>query len=262
MAVVRLSYTPAESAATVTAVRIYTDPARTGTPFASGVPVLASGVWTFSPDLPDGAYYTAWAVTDSTGSFTDGDDFFFVQFGEVVPNSQVVSLAEVRAHLNITTKTNDSELIALVGAAVEVIGDYVGTPLVPTSVTETLPRGSTLILGSSNVRSLTSVTQDGTAVTAYTLAPGGLLTTTNGYYGYGGTVTVTYVAGFARLPAAVRHAVLIVVGRLWETQRGNAPSALPSSDFADSGFSTGGLPLLPPLAVTLLQPYRRGVRVA
>lgn len=258
MAVVRLSYAPALAGATVTAVRLYTEPARTGVPTASGVPVLVAGVWTFSPDLPDGDYYTAWDVTDSSGSFTDADDFFYVLFGEVVPNSQAVSMADVRSHLNIKTKVSDVELLTALIAAVEVVAFHVGAPLVPQTRTETHRRTGTVILGSSYVRSLTSVMQDGLAVSGFTLVPGGMLTVP---VGSGGSLTVTYVAGFDRLPMAVRLATLIVVGRLWETQRGNGPSALPE-DLNEPFTAPGGLPLLPPRAQTLLEPYRRGVLVA
>jgi hypothetical protein len=255
----RLSYSPAEAGASVTAVRLYDTPARTGVPVFQGVPTLNGGVWTFSADLEDGDYYSAFDVTDSTGAFTDDDDFFYVLSGEVVPGSQVVSMAEVRAHLNLPDKHHDAELVLHVAAAVEVLSEYVGSPLLPTPVTETHPRAGTVILRNSRAVSIASVTDAaGAAVPGYSLQPGGLLT--GGYGGYG-TLTVTYVAGFDRVPAALRLAVLIVAARLWETQRGAQPLPVLGGD-EDPFTNPGGLPLLPPRAETLLAPYRRSASVA
>ena len=83
MAVVRLSYSPAEPAATVTEARLYTHPSRSGDPVVSGTPLLQAEVWTYSPDVADGLYFTAFDVTDSTGSFTDRKGVLQVLDGDI-----------------------------------------------------------------------------------------------------------------------------------------------------------------------------------
>lgn len=166
----------------------------------------------------------------------------------------LMTLAEAKAHLNITGTAHDAELPVFMEAATAPIEQHVG-PVVVRTVTTTGQHGTTIL--EAPVASLTSVTNGGVTVpaTGYVLdADSGLIV------GRLNGATITYTAGRSPVPEAIRLAALIVLARLWETQRGNAPSALPSSDAPDGGFSTGGLPLLPPLAVALLEPYRRGQR--
>lgn len=178
-----------------------------------------------------------------------------VSAGTIVP-----ALGDLKEHLNITSATHDVELQHMLDAAVQVVEGYVGR-LNERSVTETHRNGSgggPLVLRESPVVSVLSVASaDGTTYAAadYDLdGPAGMLHVAGGYGRWPRGVTVTYLAGRSELPAAIRLAVLIVAGRLWETQRGNAPSALPVSD---DGFTAdpGGLPLLPPRARELLRPY-------
>jgi len=177
------------------------------------------------------------------------------------------TLADLKAHLNVTSTSQDAELVRFLDAAVGTVENIVG-PLASRSVTEIHERASdVIVLRQRPVQSVTSVAPYGWAgagvpvvATTYRLdGPTGLLYL---QYATSAPVQVTYVAGYATVPEAISTAVLVVAGRLYETQRGNAPSALPASDFDPNAFGTGGLPLLPPLAVTLLEPYRRGPTVA
>lgn len=166
------------------------------------------------------------------------------------------TLADLKSHLNITDPSQDSELLTMLDAAVDVVEGYVGE-LDSASVTETHYGGGTvLVLRRPPVLSVTSVTMNGAATTAYVLdGAAGLL---RGQFS--GDTVVTYTTGRAVVPPAVRLAVLVVAGRLWETQRGNAPSALPFSDDAGA-VDPGGLPLLPPRARELLSGYVYGPTV-
>lgn len=195
-----------------------------------------------------------------------------------IPASSVApTLDELKAHLNITSATHDDELLSILDAAVEVVEGYVG-PLDGQTVTEryynrnpALP----LLLRQYPVQAVTSISDvDGNVFEAdsYTVDldtgrvwlarwGGGLRSWSFWGPGVGLDVTVTYTTGRTSLPASIRLAILIVAARLWETQRGNAPSALPVSD-DPSGLDPGGLPLLPPRAQELLRQYLRGPVVA
>lgn len=62
-------------------------------------------------------------------------------------------------------------------------------------------------------------------------------------------------SAWAAFPPELRLAVLVVTRRLWETQRGNSRGMVG----VDGGEPppTLALPLLPPLAQTLIEPHRR-----
>ena len=178
-----------------------------------------------------------------------------------------VTLANLRDHLDVKATTADAELLRFLAAAINNVEKIVG-PLGVRNVTEYHQSpGSVIILRQSPVVSITQVRPFGWAGAGIALlaatyrldADAGLLHLQN--YA-SGEVEVTYVAGRTTVPEDIDTAVMIVAGRLWETQRGNSPSALPPAEFGGGAFSTGGLPLLPPLAVSLLEPYRRGPQVA
>ncbi len=172
------------------------------------------------------------------------------------------TLADLKTHLNIpaTVTRDDAEMTGHLAAAVNVVESIVG-PLAPVTVTETVTaRAGTAILSRSPVSGVTSLTtRAGSTVDTFTLnGPAGLLTGLS----VSGSLRVTYTAGRDVLPNALRLAVLAVAARLWETQRGNAParSALPGGE--DTFTNLGGLPLLPPVAQALLEPYRQASGIA
>lgn len=242
MAVVRLSYTPAEAGATVTGVRVYPDPDRTGTPSASGIPTLTTGVWTFSPDLADGDYYTAWDVTDSTGSFTDADDFFYVLHGEVAPASTVVSMAELREVVGELTKDSDPLLLRLLQATVRHVQRRYG--LLPAEVEPVVvdrPTG-TVVLPHSHVDAV-SVTRHGEPVPVTVNRAAGLV------YGVGyGPVTITYSV---EVGEDVKRAVLYAVQHAYESQQGAVP--VPFNSGGDETFTTSRGFFLPNRSKELLE---------
>jgi len=163
-----------------------------------------------------------------------------------VPLTEVVSLDEVKAELNIPSSNtdDDTELSGYIDAATTII-EFLCGPVVPAEYTETHDGGSPVIfLKRRPVLSVATVTEY--TPTAYPLTEeplGGSYTT----YGYRmdaekGTllrtsaaiptrfapgvqnVTVTYTAGRAAVPANIRGAALELVRTQWQPQQsGNLP---------------------------------------
>lgn len=176
---------------------------------------------------------------------------------ESLASPAIVSLAEVKDHLNLTVTTYDEELRAAILAASAWVEERIG-PVARRTVVETLtPASGRLILSHAPVISLTSV------VGAY--GAGGTWTVGNLYldgaagivdtgYGvpFGQTVTVTYVAGRAIVPPPVQWATKELVAWLWDTQRGPAQSSPAQADLGD--FS-GPMPTVPHRIEQALAPY-------
>lgn len=181
-----------------------------------------------------------------------------------------LTLAEVKTHLNISDTSADAELPGFIDAAQQVVEDYIGTPLTSASASESYYglNGPTVVLRRYPITDLTAITA-ATLTDAYgtltTFTPAtdllvdgttGLLRRTSGGY-FTGTLTVTYAAGHADLPPAIRMGWLEVIRDLWQqTQRGAA--ALPLSGMGDDL----GMSAPTPRWRLLLAPYARGSRVA
>lgn len=138
----------------------------------------------------------------------------------------VVTVAEVKTHLNITGGSSDTELQTFLDSAEALISRRVG-PLTSTATTYRVDGGTdTLSLPVTPAISLTSVTPvNGTALTLADLD----LDTATGLVRYlaGGTFTaarytVVYNAGRASVPDDLKMAVKELVRHLWRTQRGSA----------------------------------------
>lgn len=166
--------------------------------------------------------------------------------------AEIVTLAELKAHANIPAgnTTSDVELDLLRLAAQEAVEGLVG-PVVWRSFTETVRHsGGVVVLRHAPVAEVTSFTAAGTAVTGYTLdGPAGLLTGVTA----SGDLSITYSAGRSTVPPAIKVATLIIGRHLWDTQRGNAPSALPTVDETAPQFGVGYA--IPNRAMDLLAPF-------
>lgn len=168
-----------------------------------------------------------------------------------------VGLAEVKAHLNITTSNNDAELTAMLARAQATLGERVG-PVLPTTITDEVHTGpGPLVLDRFPVISVTSATSGGLPVTGLDLdrTTGELF----GAFGYASRgVRVTYVAGWDPLPADLEMALLELVAHFWDTQRGGGserPSFPGEADDEDSGSAASGY-LLPYRVTSLLKPHK------
>ena len=225
--------TPASISVTVTDPDGLTSTS-TPTPSATGVypvdtPATKEGIW------------FAVATTTSPNDVSPAQSFYVDATASTVAP---VSLADAKEHLRITSTGHDTQLAKFIVAALKAVEDYTGRTWVRTVFTETYDgRGCDIILRHSPVRSVTSVTENGTALTvgSYFLRSDAAIlvrgTTTAVFEWAPGTqnISVTYVASPQAVPWQVRHGILETVRELWESQRGN--SNMP--DGAEFEFATG-----------------------
>jgi uncharacterized phiE125 gp8 family phage protein len=147
-----------------------------------------------------------------------------------VAATDVITLAEAKEQLNITSTADDAELAGFISGVSEAVEDYAGA-VVQRTVTETFDGGrSTVLLTRTPVASVTSVTDNGTVLDAsgYEVSKSGVLTRVAGqgtlpFLPGTQSVEVVYVAGVAASTAAapwrVKLAAKIILQHLWETQR-------------------------------------------
>lgn len=171
----------------------------------------------------------------------------------------VLTLPDVKAHLNITTASEDTKLAAMIAAAEAAIAERVG-PLEPASRTvRVTPYGRTLFVPSPAV-SLTSVTDaDGTATDTndlHLVTRSGMVTRNDGGLFGARWYTITYQWGRATCPDDLKLAAMEMVRHLWTTQRG--PSRRPGSTDSDATANTipGAAYLLPFRVSELIAPHR------
>lgn len=137
----------------------------------------------------------------------------------------VLSLADAKTYLNISTTASDTELQGFIDAAEAAIGARCG-PLAATSRTARIDGDGSLslLLPSCPVASLSTVTpSEGAAVvlTDLHLNPdAGVVTRNDGSSFPARYYDVTYSAGRASVPLDLLLAVKELVRHLWETQRG------------------------------------------
>jgi hypothetical protein len=220
-----------------------------------------------------GAYRYVWTTT-SPASSSEGT--FYVE----AVSSLIVGISDIRTHINTTglEKTGDAELLNFAATAQAMVENITG-PIVPQTFTETFDGGQVrLILSEYPVLSIASVVENsqGTASTLAELAAPYSDTTGLSYrvdYSIGtltrwsgtmqtkwaaglGTVTVTYTAGRAGLPADVRMAVLRLVEHLWTSQQGRGPTRGGSPDIPAAGHA------MPWFVEELLQPHTKAPFIA
>ena len=194
-----------------------------------------------------GRYEDTWTATVGGLTAKFGPDVFHVRAAAPGP---IVSLADVRRHLTIRNLDpgRDEQLRDFLDAATDLAEDYTGRTYRRATFVETYDGGGALIaLLHTPVASITSIVQNGTAVTQYVLDPiAGTLsrgTISAPYAWIDGiqNITVTSVAGGPVVKPRVRLGVLELTRHLWETQRGgsNLPRQAGAGDDWDprSGYS-------------------------
>jgi hypothetical protein len=225
-----------------------------GTPATPSVtnPPASTGQYrvTYVPTV-EGRY--AWrAVTTSPN--TAYQDVFEVR-ESVSP--ALLSLADAKAHLNITTTTYDDELREYLEAATKIVESYVG-PVVRRTYTrrvgggrDRIPLPHTQVL---EVTALTLVSDGSSPVTLTDLTvdtPSGILSLKAGGSITSGDLDVTYKVGRAYVESNWTLAAKHIVKANWNSQLGN----LPSVQGDDPGYVvTGDGYLVPYRAISLLQP--------
>ena len=178
----------------------------------------------------------------------------------------IVTLTELKLFLNVTSSVNDGEMIAKIDAAQDVVQGIVGV-LTPAAVTETHYGVNTdvLVLRKVPASAITAVSM---RYFAYDFAPwdillftldtdASLLRRSNGSRFFG-DVIVSYTTGASTVPNAVREAVLVVAGHLWETQRAASAPRRPDNSPPVVGMGYA----IPSRAVELLAPFQKGPKVA
>ena len=173
----------------------------------------------------------------------------------------LVQLADVKAHLNVDTNTDDTELQNFITAATEKIQEITG-PVLTRTVTEYRNGGvGNIILLQRPVQSITSVSELwGSTVNTLTEAAFGA-GTTNYHYTFDATefeierrvgnlpaifaegddnIKIVYVAGYATIPAAIRLATLSLIQHWWSTSQLNRNGGRPSLGGTDFPSAMGG----------------------
>jgi hypothetical protein len=160
----------------------------------------------------------------------------------------LVSLADLKKHLNVVSTTDDEELRYTLATATDLAERYTNRALRRKTVVETHDGGKTaLLLRETPVLSVTTVVENlaTLAATEYTintnsgvLYRGAPISTGRAWYGGTQGVTVTYVAGYTSPPLVAQRGVMEIVRWMWQnSQQG------PRSPFgADQGAGTDALP--------------------
>ncbi|KAA6211772.1 head-tail connector protein [Streptomyces filamentosus] len=181
----------------------------------------------------------------------------------------LLTLAEAKAQLNITTTTSDTELQAYIEAITSAIEGIVG-PVENRTVVELVEaRGPTMTLLQAPVVSLTSfvpVLDGGTALDVtglYLYGAIGEVRRKNGSSFCGGPWTATYTAGRGTVPPTINLAARILLQHLWRTQYGSARGVAASADDFDVNEPVIGYGYaIPNRVLQLLEPFKTGPGVA
>ncbi len=209
------------------------------------------------PTTQAGRYVVQWVTTSPATAYTDT---FYARDPNVLP---IVSLAEAKAHLNLGSTVDDDELRFFLDAATELVESYTGRAFARRTLTERRSGGTrALILSRTPVLSVTTVTADGTAVTADSF----VLNSAAGVVSYGASgssgvwprgdsnIEITYVAGYANPPAAARMATLRLIGHLWQRTQTAPHPAFSSSPDAVAEWNSSTAYAMPPAVRDLLDP--------
>lgn len=208
----------------------------------------------YTPTLT-GFHSVHWVATGANAS-SYSDDFTVADPAE----PPLISLAEAKSHLGITSTTNDDELRSFIGVATGAAEHFTGRVLAPRTIIERHDGGRPSIVLRKPALSITSVQQLSATMSAdgYQLdLTGQIVTRMFGYqpgcWTYGmGAITVTYRAGLAGADLTVaRHGVKELLSHLWQTQRG-ARKTNYNVDMGDAG--TGYT--MPTRVRQLLEPLR------
>ena len=172
----------------------------------------------------------------------------------------IVTLNEVKDHLDKTDSKDDAELLDFIQATTRVVEQYVGV-ILPRTVVERHAGGTYIQLLKGPVLSVTSI--EGfleplsTAITSgdYMLDGENSRIYATSPYGFtGGPYKVTYQAGRSFVQPNWRAAAKIIVAHMWTTQRGNL-SRLPQVD--EAALPPGFTYSVPRKALELLRDERR-----
>ena len=242
-------------AATTVVATVYLPDGTTATPT---VTIASTGVYRidYTPTVA-GLHTLRWLAT-GTNAGSDVDTFSV----RAAAWSGLVSLAEAKAELGWSgeTDTDEDQLVAMIEAVSAACESYTNRVWRQRTFTEVLSGdgGSELIVDHAPILSITSVTENGTAVAASGYAANvSTITRLSGYTAQAWTagvrnITVVYVAGTADVPADVRRGVLIALAHNWRSSRGMGSSTFGA--YGDGGVGTPAFSL-PNASTDLWRPY-------
>lgn len=177
----------------------------------------------------------------------------------------LLTLAEAKTQLDITTTTYDTELQAYVDSLTSVIEGFVG-PVENRAVTETAEgTGCTLALLSTPVVALTSLTPIRTGSAPVDVAglhvdgTTGIVRRLDGGRFTGGPWTAAYTAGRGTVAPTINLAARILLQHLWRTQYGASRAGVGvggGDDYAVTEPIPGFGYAVPNRVLQLLEPYR------
>lgn len=206
-----------------------------------------------------GLHRVRWVFTTPASAYTDAFD--------VRPATPplILSLADSKGHLNITSSTHDAELRGWIETTTECVEYFVGA-VVRRTVTEThsLPCGGAreIALRTSPVIELTSLEAVLTGGTSYDVADldvdeAGIVRRLDGGRMVG-PLRAVYLAGRPVIPANITAAGRVILQHLWRTQHpsGSGRPQLGADDYAVTEPIQGLGYAVPNRALHLLERYR------
>lgn len=230
-----------------------------GTPPTVTHGVTGEYLATFTPAVP-GMHSDTWTATVLGLVAKFGPDSFHVRAGSPSP---LLGLAEARRVVGLGSDPGrDETLRDYLDAATELIEDHCGKAFRRRTVVETFDGGRrALVLRLGPVRSITTVVEGGTTVTAggyvANLAAGLLYrgsTSSAGTWAAGTqNIAVTYVAGPGTSEARIRQACRVTLQHLWSTQGGASGRPARSTGVSVSDYPPGSGWSLPRAAEELLE---------
>jgi hypothetical protein len=251
------------NASTVTLVITLPDGTTAAPPVTNPPPV--TGVYTLDyTTVQAGHHGVYWTFTGPAGAYTDTFDVR----PATVP--LLLSLADGKNHLNLTTSSQDEEVRFWIGATTACVEHYVG-PVARRTVTDTFthlpPSGARgLALRTTPVLSLVSAAVLGSAGTVYDVDDlyvdeHGILRRTDGGR-LAGPLQVVYVAGRTVVGENITAAAKLILQHLWRTRLGPGRPALGTEDYSVTEPIPGLGYAIPNRALQLLEPDRLGPAVA
>lgn len=212
-----------------------------------------------------GRHVLRWVFGTPNSAHTDALDV-----REAVP-PLILSLADAKAHLNITSTTHDEELRGWIETTTKVIERFVGA-VVRRTVTEDydyLPQfgARVLALRTTPAISLTSVVAVLTSGIDVAVADldldgaSGIVRRLDGGRMVG-PLRITYTVGLTVVPANITHAARIILQHLWRTQHPPGRPQLGGDDYAVTEPIPGLGYAVPNRALELLEANRLAPGVA